>query len=139
MKAKPSFGHQLGQSMTEYTVVLVFGVLALTTGPTGDVMQDLLDVMKENYEGYSFAMSMSEPPDFDNEIDYETYLIAQGLEPEEIDRLAVNSTDLLDDIQVYNQDPLGQINQGINTIRNCANAVGQLNLGNLLSGQVGCP
>ena len=42
---------QFGQSMTEYIIVLAFGVMVITTGPGGDVMLRLLDVMKSNYEG----------------------------------------------------------------------------------------
>jgi len=51
--------------MVEYVVVLAFGVMVLI-GPAGDVMQALLDVMKGNYTGYTYAMSLSEIPDYDN-------------------------------------------------------------------------
>ena len=78
---------QLGQSMTEYTIVLVFGVLVLTTGPSGDVMADLINAMQENYEGYSFAISLSEPPDYGDADLYAAYLTTQGLDQDEIDKL----------------------------------------------------
>ncbi len=91
--------------MVEYTVVLVFGVLALTTGPSGDVIQELLDVIKENYKGYSYALSLSEAPDFDSAADYALALQAAGLEQDEIDRLAVDTPDALKVLQFFNRDP----------------------------------
>lgn len=100
---------QKGQSMTEYTVVLVFGVLALTTGPSGDVMQDLVEVMKKNYSGYSYAISLSEPPDYDNANDYAIALDGHGLEDAEIDRLAVETPELLSGLKTYNKDPNAQL------------------------------
>lgn len=86
-------------------MVLVFGVLALTTGPSGDVIQELLDVIKENYKGYSYALSLSEAPDFDSAADYALALQAAGLEQDEIDRLAVDTPDALKVLQFFNRDP----------------------------------
>jgi hypothetical protein len=100
---------QTGQSMVEYTVVLVFGVMVLTTGPGGDVMQDLLAVLKKNYEGYSYAISLSEPPDYDSATEYAAVLDSYGLEDDEIDRLAVKTDDLLAGIDDYNKDPTTQL------------------------------
>ncbi len=91
--------------MVEYTVVLVFGVLALTTGPSGDVIEELLDVIKENYKGYSYALSLSEAPDYDSAAEYVLVLQAQGLEQDEIDRLAVDTPDALKVLQFFNRDP----------------------------------
>ncbi len=61
---------QTGQSMVEYTVVLVFGVLVFTTGPGANVLTDLYNVMQDNYKGYSYAVSLSEYPDHDSLGDY---------------------------------------------------------------------
>ena len=52
--------------MTEYVVVLMFGVMVLTMGPGGDVLLDLLAVFHDNYQGYSYTSSLSELPQFDN-------------------------------------------------------------------------
>lgn len=52
--------------MVEYVVVLVFGVMLLTVGPGGDVLLDLLAVMNDNHQGYSYAASLSTLPDQDN-------------------------------------------------------------------------
>ncbi len=57
---------QDGQSMVEFVVVLVFGVMVLTIGPGGDVLLDLLGVINDKYQGYSYAVSMSDMPQFDN-------------------------------------------------------------------------
>ncbi len=95
--------------MTEYTVILVFGVMVLTTGPGGDVMQDLLAVLKKNYAGYSFGISLSEPPDYDSAAEYASALSGHGLSNEEIEKLAVKTTDLLGDLGQYNKDPATQL------------------------------
>jgi hypothetical protein len=58
--------HQTGQGMVEYVVVLTFGVMVLTIGPGGDVLLDLLAVMNDNHQGYSYAASLSTLPDADN-------------------------------------------------------------------------
>lgn len=100
---------QIGQSMVEYTVVLVFGVLALTTGPSGDAIQDLLDVIKENYRGYSYGMSLSEAPDYDSAAQYELVLQGEGLDDDEIERLAVDTPDALKLLQFFNRDPMTQL------------------------------
>lgn len=68
-KAK-SYIRQSGQSMVEYTIVLVFGVMVLTSGPAGDVILDLLATLNNKYEGYSFAISMSDLPQYDTVNDY---------------------------------------------------------------------
>lgn len=100
---------QLGQSMVEYTIVLVFGVLALTTGPSGNVMLDLLQVIKDNYQGYSFGISLSEAPDFDTAGDYKGELKKQKVDKDTIGRLAVKSDELYAELEPYNKDPYTQM------------------------------
>ncbi len=56
--------------MVEYVVVLVFGVMVLTVGPGGDVLLDLLGVMNDKYQGYSYASSLSDLPQYDSLGDY---------------------------------------------------------------------
>ena len=69
IKTKQRF-YQRGQGMAEYVVVLVFGVMVMTVGPGGDVLLDLLGVMNDKYQGYSYVSSMSTLPDHDNLADY---------------------------------------------------------------------
>lgn len=123
---------QSGQSMVEYTVVLVFGVLALTTGPSGDAIQDLMDVIKENYRGYSYGMSLSEAPDFDSAAEYALVLQSEGLDDEEIERLAVDTPDALKLLQFFNRDPMTQLED----IKNLADPSSVLpqNVGDVLEG-----
>ena len=64
--SKKTIKSQRGQGMTEYAVVLMFGVMVLTMGPAGDIFLDLLAVFHDNYQGYSYAASLSELPQFDN-------------------------------------------------------------------------
>ena len=66
--------------MVEYTVILAFGLLVLL-GPGGDVLRDLADVMKNNYRGYTYAMSMSPLPDFDTGPELREYVEGLNLEP----------------------------------------------------------
>ena len=144
MRSLSSHKQQLGQSMTEYMVVLAFGVMVITTGPGGDMSLQLLNVMKNNYEGYSYGMSLSEAPDYDDEPTYEAALIAAGYAQEDIDRLAVNSVDVFSDLSPYNRDPLRQLNAAQTTLQNCMNAVPQIisSAGNLITGSapsINCP
>ena len=64
--SKKTVTSQGGQGMTEYVVVLMFGVMVLTMGPAGDIFLDLLAVFHDNYQGYSYATSLSELPQYDN-------------------------------------------------------------------------
>jgi len=54
---------QAGQSMVEFTVVVVFFCLALTSDPALDIMQQLLDTMKQRHQHYSYTVSLSDYPD----------------------------------------------------------------------------
>jgi len=70
MRKARSLFRQSGQSMVEYTIVLVFGVMVLTSGPAGDVILDLLATLNNQYQGYSYAISMSDLPQHDTINDY---------------------------------------------------------------------
>ncbi|MCZ6666962.1 MAG: hypothetical protein O7B81_16805 [Gammaproteobacteria bacterium] len=82
-----------GQAMVEYTIVLAFGVMMLY-GPGGNVIRELEEVFRNNYRGYSYAMSLSALPDFGNGEDYRTYIDELQLDPAlddaTLDRLAVD-------------------------------------------------
>ena len=53
---------QAGQAMAEYVVVMAFGIMVLTLGDPSPV-ERLAEVIRENWKGYSYAMSMSDLPD----------------------------------------------------------------------------
>lgn len=50
--------------MVEYTVILAFGLMVLTTKGS-DIMVQLLDVINDLFSGYSYSISLSDTPDHD--------------------------------------------------------------------------
>lgn len=102
--------------MVEYTVILAFGLLVLL-GPGGDVLRDLADVMKNNYRGYSYALSMSPLPDFDTGPALREYVEGLNLEPEldkqSLDRLTV---DPVQDAVTAALSPLSNLTGQFNSI-----------------------
>lgn len=109
---------QQGQAFVEYIVVVVFGILVLgamaggtrpaacNASGAGDTDSGTLtewvgclgDVLQRNYEGYSYAISMSEYPDHDNGTWYTEMLQAQGVDPERIDYLSDDPTDIITEL-----------------------------------------
>jgi hypothetical protein len=83
--------NQFGQSMIEYTVVIMFGVLTLTTGPMRDTVNNLMQAMRDNYRGYSFAISLSDIPDSPSHTDYSTMLDGQNV-PDELKKKLTDRT-----------------------------------------------
>ena len=61
---------QFGQSMVEYTVVIAFGILTLSTDLVQDEVDLLMATIHQNYAGYSFALSISDYPDYDSASEY---------------------------------------------------------------------
>ena len=61
---KKSCKRQRGQGMVEYTIVTSLGILVLL-GPGADVVNWTMQTIKNNYQGYSYAMSLSQWPEFD--------------------------------------------------------------------------
>ncbi len=82
----PRLRQQIGQSMIEYTIVLAFGVLTLTTGPMQDVIATLTQRIQDHYTGYSYAVSLSDYPDADI-VNLNALYTDQGLPQEMIDYL----------------------------------------------------
>ncbi len=87
---------QRGQSMVEYTLVLVFGVLVLTSGPGQGAIGALMNVIQMNYQGYSYAVSLSEIPDHDS---LGAYLTDTGV----VD--PIDPTDVVNQITNYTSFP----------------------------------
>lgn len=54
---------QHGQSMVEFTVVVVFFCLAVTSDPALDAIAELTDVLKQRNTHYSYTVSLSDYPD----------------------------------------------------------------------------
>ncbi len=93
------FWQQTGQSMIEYTVVSVFGILVLTTGPGGDVLVELTDAVRDNYDAYSYAVSLSDYPDKENYIELIQMYNDQGMPSEQREYLTDNPNQLVEDLK----------------------------------------
>lgn len=70
---------QFGQSMVEYTIVISLGILTMSSAPMRKAVESLMDTISQNYEGYSFAISISDYPDSDDASDYWDMLGNQGV------------------------------------------------------------
>ena len=89
MKTRPYFKktgktrrQQLGQSMIEYTIVISFGILTLSSTPMKDAIAKLMETVRQNYTGYSFAISLSDYPDSDSANNYWDMLDNQNVNDE---------------------------------------------------------
>lgn len=83
-----------GQAFVEYVVVVTFGILVLVTND--QVIWGLRDAIRNNYDGYSYAVSLSEYPDADNGVGYRNMLEAQGAPDEMVDYLADDPLDMVE-------------------------------------------
>lgn len=92
---------QKGQSMVEYTVVSVFGILVLTTGPGGDVVVELTRAVRDNYEGYSYAVSLSDFPDKENYLELISMYNDQGMPSDTREYLTDNPNQLVENLKDY--------------------------------------
>jgi len=70
---------QFGQSMVEYTVVIAFGILTLSTDLARDFVDGLMATIHQNYAGYSFALSLSDYPDYADVDLYWNGLVTQNV------------------------------------------------------------
>ncbi|MCG8378214.1 MAG: hypothetical protein MI865_01940 [Proteobacteria bacterium] len=76
---KINIRHLLGQSMVEYNVVILFGILTLNSTPMRNAVTAAMDAIRNNYQGYSFAMSLSDIPDAVDANAYQTMLDGQNV------------------------------------------------------------
>lgn len=70
---------QFGQSMVEYTIVIAFGILTLHTDLARDFVDGLMATIHQNYKGYSFALSLSDYPDYADVDLYWNGLVTQNV------------------------------------------------------------
>lgn len=89
--------HQTGQSMVEFTVVVVFFCLAVTSDPALDAMTRLTDVLKQRHTHYSYTVSLSDYPDTSIYDEFKEMLReqleAQGYSAEEIEEILLQKAD----------------------------------------------
>ena len=93
-----------GQAMTEYVVILAFGLMVLL-GPGIDVLKELANVMRRNYEGYSYAISLSPLPDYGTGVEMRTAMITDQIDQATIDSLGVDplEDEMLDKLAEYTE------------------------------------
>ena len=104
---------QKGQAMIEYTVVSVFGILVLTTGPGRNVILDLTNAIRDNYDGYSYAVSLSDYPDKEN---YDLLIKMyndQGMPSERREYLTDNPNDMVRELAGYALTSIPGVTQGL--------------------------
>lgn len=99
--------------MVEYTVVSVFGILVLTTGPGGDVIIELTNAIRDNYKGYSYAVSLSDYPDKEDPTELIALYNAQGMPAEQRDYLVDYPKDMINDIMDYSMSGFPSISDGL--------------------------
>ena len=107
---------RLGQSMIEYTIVVGFGVLTLTTGPMRDVLINLVNVIHNNYQGYSYAIAVSDYPDANDSGTLETMLTSRGVPDDQAHYLAQNPFDLFQLLKKYVSPNLPDFQAGLDEI-----------------------
>ena len=110
---RAGFIRQKGQAMIEYTVVSVFGILVLTTGPGRDVILDLTNAVRDNYDGYSYAVSLSDYPDKENYIELISMYNDQGMPSERREYLTDNPNDMIRELAGYALTSIPGVTQGL--------------------------
>lgn len=110
---RAGFIRQKGQAMIEYTVVSVFGILVLTTGPGRDVILDLTNAIRDNYDGYSYAVSLSDYPDKENYIELISMYNDQGMPSERREYLTDNPNDMIRELAGYALTSIPGVTQGL--------------------------
>jgi len=104
---------QKGQAMIEYTVVATFGILVLTTGPGWGVIEDLEDAVRNNYDGYSYAVSLSDYPDKENYLDLINMYNDQGMPSDQREYLTDNPNDMVRELAGYALTSIPGVTQGL--------------------------
>ena len=110
---RAGFIRQKGQAMIEYTVVSVFGILVLTTGPGRDVILDLTNAVRDNYDGYSYAVSLSDYPDKENYLELISMYNDQGMPSERREYLTDNPNDMIRELAGYALTSIPGVIQGL--------------------------
>ena len=108
-------GHvwQKGQAMIEYTVVTVFGILVLTTGPGRGVIEDLENAVRNNYDGFSYAVSLSDYPDKEDYIELVEMYNDQGMPSERREYLTDNPNDLIRELGSFALNSIPGVTEGL--------------------------
>ena len=112
-KRRRGYVWQKGQAMIEYTVVATFGILVLTTGPGRGVIGDLEDAVRNNYDGFSYAVSLSDYPDKEDLDELKDMYDEQGMPSDQSDYLADDPVDLVSDLAGFDLNNIPDVAQGL--------------------------
>jgi len=105
---------QKGQAMIEYTVVTVFGILVLTTGPGRGVIEDLENAVRNNYDGFSYAVSLSDYPDKEDYIKLVEMYNDQGMPSDQREYLTDNPNELIQALGSFALNSIPGVSVGVN-------------------------
>ena len=110
---RTGYVRQKGQAMIEYTIVTVFGILVLTTGPGRGVIEDLENADRNNYDGFSYAVSLSDYPDKEDYIELIEMYNDQGMPSERREYLTDNPNDLIRGLASFALDSIPGVTEGL--------------------------
>ncbi len=133
-QGRAGYLRQKGQAMIEYTIVTVFGILVLTTGPGRGVIEDLEDAIRNNYNGFSYAVSLSDYPDKDDVDDLEDMYETQGLPEDRIEYLADDPVDLISDLIGFDVGNIPDVTEGVDLVDGIKNSLDPADFCDICSG-----
>ncbi|MCH9049307.1 MAG: hypothetical protein IH836_10315 [Proteobacteria bacterium] len=112
-KGRARYLRQKGQAMIEYTVVTVFGILVLTTGPGRGVIEDLENAVRNNYDGFSYAVSLSDYPDKENYFELISMYNDQGMPSDQREYLTDNPNELIRALGSFALNSIPGVTEGL--------------------------
>ena len=112
-QGRTGYVRQKGQAMIEYTVVTVFGILVLTTGPGRGVIEELENAVRNNYDGFSYAVSLSDYPDKEDYISLISMYNDQGMPSDRREYLTDNPNDLIRGLGSFALNSIPGVTEGL--------------------------
>ncbi|OGT72138.1 MAG: hypothetical protein A2W76_04760 [Gammaproteobacteria bacterium RIFCSPLOWO2_12_47_11] len=116
-KLNLNFRSQTGQSIVEYTVISSILVLALLV-VDGDIIVKLNNAIKQNYDGYSYAVSLSEYPDKKKISDLIDMYDGQNMPQEQRDYLTDDTAELVEDLKNFSLTSFPGLSEGLDLLDN---------------------
>ena len=113
---RAGYVRQKGQAMIEYTVVTVFGILVLTTGPGRGVIEELENAVRNNYDGFSYAVSLSDYPDKEDYISLISMYNDQGMPSDRREYLTDNPNDLIRGLGSFALNSIPGVTENLDTM-----------------------
>lgn len=84
--------------MVEYVIVVVFGILVISG--SGGAIETLINTLQDNYRGYSYAVSLSQMPDYADAAGANAACVASGT-PAAVCNALTDPAALTADIESY--------------------------------------